>query len=60
MGLTMNEKKAVVREVAKRYRKASKKQKGQILDEFVALTGYNRSFENVENETVLFSFTKKM
>lgn len=44
MGLTMDEKKAVTRVVAKRYQKANKKQKGQILDEFVALTGYNRCY----------------
>jgi len=32
---------------AKRYRRASsKKEKSQILDEFVRLTGYNRYFKN--------------
>jgi len=44
MGLIMKEKKAVTREVAKRYQKVSKKQKGVILNEFTALTGYNRSY----------------
>jgi len=44
MGLTMKEKKAVLREVAKRYQKSSKKERGQILNEFVALTNYNRSY----------------
>lgn len=44
MGLTMKERKAVVSEIAKRYKKASKKQKGIILDELIALTGYNRSY----------------
>ncbi len=44
MGLTMNEKKAVAREVAKRYQKASKKQKGIILKEFIALTEYHRTY----------------
>lgn len=44
MGLMMKEKKAVTKEVAKRYQKASKKQKGVILREFVALTGYNRCY----------------
>jgi hypothetical protein len=34
MGLTMKERKAVTREVAGRYRKATKKGKGRILDEF--------------------------
>src|SRR5437868_4233841 len=42
MGLTMHERKAVSAVMTKRYRKASKKQKGVLLDEFVALTGYNR------------------
>jgi hypothetical protein len=40
----MKERKAVTKEVAQRYRKASKKQKGVILDEFTALTGYNRAY----------------
>ena len=44
MGLTMSEKKAITKEVARRYRKARKKEKGGILDEFVATTGYNRSY----------------
>jgi hypothetical protein len=44
MGLMMKEKKAVTKEVAKRYQKASKKQNGVILNEFVALTDYNRSY----------------
>lgn len=44
MGLRMSERRAVTREVAKRYQKSSKKQKGKILDEFTALMGYNRSY----------------
>lgn len=44
MGLMMKEKKAVTKEVAKRYQRASKKQKGVILNEFIALTGYNRCY----------------
>jgi hypothetical protein len=44
MGLTMNERKAVTREVAKRYQKSSKKQRGKILDEFTALMDYNRTY----------------
>ncbi|MGC8482594.1 MAG: transposase [Thermodesulfobium sp.] len=40
----MKERKAVVSEIAKRYKKAGKKQKGIILDELIALTGYNRSY----------------
>lgn len=44
MGLRMDEKRVITREVAKRYQKSSKKQKGRILDEFTALMGYNRSY----------------
>lgn len=44
MGLTMKEKKAITMEIAHRYQKARKKQKGTILDEFTALTGYNRDY----------------
>ena len=36
--------KRITQEVAKRYKKASKKEKGRMLDEFCALTGYNRSY----------------
>ncbi len=42
MGLSMKEKKAVSKQVAHRYRKARKKEKKQILDEFVQITGYTR------------------
>jgi len=44
MGLTMNEKKAVTRETAHRYRQATKKSKAKILDEFTRTTGYNRIY----------------
>lgn len=44
MGLTMKERKAVTRELIQRYQRASKKQKGIILNEFIALTGYNRCY----------------
>ena len=44
MGLTMSEKRAVTDEVVRRYRKASKKEKGVILDEFVKTTGYKRKY----------------
>lgn len=44
MGLTMEQRKAVTKEIAQRYQKATKKQKGAILDEFTALTGYNRAY----------------
>jgi hypothetical protein len=38
----MNERRAVIRVQALRYRKARKKEKGRILDEVVKLTGYHR------------------
>lgn len=44
MGLTMKERNAVTKEIAARHRRAAKKQKGIILDEFTTLTGYNRSY----------------
>ena len=44
MGLTMNEKKSITREVSKRYKKTSKSGKRVILDEFTASTGYNRCY----------------
>jgi hypothetical protein len=40
--LNMNERRAVIRVQALRYRKARKKEKGRILDEVVKLTGYHR------------------
>ncbi|MGH7908237.1 MAG: hypothetical protein ACRENW_00125 [Thermodesulfobacteriota bacterium] len=42
--LTMKERQSGTAVVAGRYRKARKKDKGQILDEFSELTGYNRSY----------------
>jgi hypothetical protein len=44
MGLTMQEKKAITREISKRYQKAEKKEKTRILDEMVKTTGYNRKY----------------
>ncbi len=41
MGLTMKERTAVTAVMRARYRRARKKQKGRLLDELVALTGYN-------------------
>jgi hypothetical protein len=40
----MQEKKALTREVSKRYQKAGKKEKTLILDELVKTTGYNRKY----------------
>ncbi len=42
--LDLMTRKKISRQLAKRYRKASKKEKSQILNEFCALTGYNRSY----------------
>jgi hypothetical protein len=44
MGLSMNVKKALTGELAPHYRKAGKKEKSKILDEFVRQTGYNRKY----------------
>ena len=44
MGLSMAERKAVTRQMALRYRKASKEQKGLMLNELCALTGWNRDY----------------
>lgn len=44
MGLSMKEKRSVVREVRVRYLRSRKGKKGELLDEFCALTGYNRSY----------------
>ena len=42
--LDMRQKKAVTKQLKKRYTKATKKQKGAMLDEFCAMTGYNRCY----------------
>lgn len=44
MGLTLSQRKAVTHQIATRYQHAAKKQRGGILDEFCATTGYNRSY----------------
>jgi len=44
VALTMAERQAISKEMAKRYAKATKKQRGVMLDELCALTGYNRSY----------------
>ena len=40
----MGQKKAVTRELRDRYQKSSKKEKTMMLNEFIQLTGYNRSY----------------
>ncbi|MFW6149843.1 MAG: integrase catalytic domain-containing protein [Atribacterota bacterium] len=42
----MRHKKAITKELMARYNRATKKEKGIILDEFTALTGYNRSYSS--------------
>jgi len=42
--LDMKQKQAITKELKTRYNKAAKKEKVKILDEFTALTGYNRCY----------------
>ncbi len=42
MGLSMAERRAVTKQMARRYAKAPKKEKGRMLDELCALTGWSR------------------
>jgi len=55
--LSMRQKKAVTKELGDRYQRASKKEKGMILNEFIRLTGYNRCYAcqvlNLKKEKVL-------
>jgi len=44
MALTMKEKQVVTKQLALKYKKASKEEKGQILGSVIELTGYNRSY----------------
>ena len=44
MGLDMKTRQKLTEETAKRYCQAEKKEKGKILDEFTATTGYNRKY----------------
>jgi hypothetical protein len=44
MGLTMRERHAIIRELAPRFERARKKERSQMLDEFVQLTGYTRCY----------------
>ncbi len=42
MGLSLAERKAVTRELARRYAASSKSEKGRLLDELCGLTGWSR------------------
>ncbi len=42
--LDMRTRKAVVKRLQARYKRSRKKTKAKLLDEFVALTGYNRCY----------------
>lgn len=42
MGFEMKAKRAVLKELARRYRRATKREKGRVWEEFISLTGYNR------------------
>jgi len=44
MGLEMKVKRAVLKELAKRYQRGSKRENSLILKEFVGLTGYHRCY----------------
>ncbi|MEM2126555.1 MAG: hypothetical protein QXQ53_09190 [Candidatus Methanosuratincola sp.] len=44
MGLEMRVKRAILRELARRYQSGRKKEKTRVLEESIGLTGYNRSY----------------
>jgi hypothetical protein len=44
MGLTMQEKKAVTRQIRSRCQNAQQKEKSDILNEFIQISGYNRKY----------------
>lgn len=44
MALTMTQRRAVTRELARKYKAVRKSEKGKILDDLIDLTGYNRSY----------------
>jgi hypothetical protein len=44
MGLDMKDKKKICGQIARRYQKSGKKDKGKILDEYTETLGYNRNY----------------
>lgn len=60
MSLSLKERRAVIKEVSKRYKETKKKEKGKMLDEFVKLTGYARCYASYvlrmyEKKVVIYS-----
>src|SRR5690242_8194215 len=44
MRTTMNERRTVTKLFAERYRRATKKEKGELLNEYLKMTGYDRCY----------------
>lgn len=44
MGLSMKERNSVTKEIAVRYKNATKNEKKAILNEYISLTGFNRKY----------------
>jgi len=44
MSLTLTARQSVIKELSKKYRRASKKEKTRIINNFISLTNYNRSY----------------
>ena len=44
MGLTMEEKKSITKEIAERYKNADKDEKKEILDQYAIITGFHRKY----------------
>jgi hypothetical protein len=44
VALSMRERQAITKEMARRYVRASKRERGLMFDELCALAGYNRSY----------------
>ena len=44
MSLTLTARQSVVKELSKKYRKATKKEKSKIIDNLISLTNYNRCY----------------
>jgi len=58
--LTMKEKRSLTTTIVRRYQKAKKKEKTQILNEFVKNTGYNRSYaRRLLNQAQSWDFRRK-